>query len=220
MVCAALSGRQSRKAAQRDVVHRASGLTHSVGLRAPPFGSRPGARPSRAFHARGSARCGPQPYSLMRFSVRSLRIERLGATQAVTLVRNAGLQVGRAGGSGSKSHGIPARPASLFGGRRRRGGLRRPALATLRSAPATLRARATSLASGSLRARATPDHGAVHGARLCCQDRAMPCEQFHAAPGGLAPLPRRDRVQHRRGSSCGSPPIPPVPLDPGESRIK
>ena len=33
MVCAALSGLQSRKAAKRDVVHRASGLTHSVGRR-------------------------------------------------------------------------------------------------------------------------------------------------------------------------------------------
>ena len=81
MVCAAPSGRQSRKAAQRDVVHRASGLTHSVGLRAPPFGSRPNARPRRR---------GPQPYSLIRYSARSLRIERLDATQAVTLVRNAG----------------------------------------------------------------------------------------------------------------------------------
>ena len=71
--------------------HRTSGVTHTVGRRAPPFGSRPGARPRRAFHARGSARCGPQPYSPIRFSARSWRLERLGATQAVTMVRNAGL---------------------------------------------------------------------------------------------------------------------------------
>ena len=66
---------------QRDVGHRANGLTHSVGLKAPPFGSRPGARPRRR---------GPQPYSLIRSSARSWRVERLGATQAVTLVRNPG----------------------------------------------------------------------------------------------------------------------------------
>ena len=52
MVCAALSGRQSRKGAQRDAGHRASDLTHAVGRKAPPFGSRPGARPRRR---------GPQP---------------------------------------------------------------------------------------------------------------------------------------------------------------
>ena len=52
MVCAALSGRQGRNGAQRDAVHRASGVTHTVGRRAPPFGSRPGARPRRR---------GPQP---------------------------------------------------------------------------------------------------------------------------------------------------------------
>ena len=39
--------------------HRASGSTHSVRRRAPPFGSHPGARPLRR---------GPQPYSLIRFS--------------------------------------------------------------------------------------------------------------------------------------------------------
>ena len=61
--------------------HRASGSTHSVGRRAPPFGSHPGARPLRR---------GPQPYSLIRFSARFWRIERLGVTQAVTLVRKAG----------------------------------------------------------------------------------------------------------------------------------
>ena len=61
--------------------HRANASTHTVGRRAPPFGSRPGIRPRRR---------GPQPYSLIRFSTRSWRIERLGATQAVTLVRKAG----------------------------------------------------------------------------------------------------------------------------------
>ena len=81
MVCAALSGRQGRKAVQRDVGHRANSLTHTVGRRAPPFGSRSGARPRRR---------GPRPYSLIRFSARSWRIERLGATQAVTVVRSAG----------------------------------------------------------------------------------------------------------------------------------
>ena len=69
MVCAALSGRQGRRGAQRDVVHRASVSTHPVGRRAPPFGSRPGARPRRR---------GPQPYSPIRFSARSWRIERPG----------------------------------------------------------------------------------------------------------------------------------------------
>ena len=48
---------------------------------ATPFGSHPGARPRR---------CGPQPYSPIRSSARSWRIERLGATQAVTVVSNAG----------------------------------------------------------------------------------------------------------------------------------
>ena len=61
--------------------HRASASTHAVGRRAPPFGSRPSARPRRR---------GPQPYFPIRFSARSWRIERLGATQAVTLVRIAG----------------------------------------------------------------------------------------------------------------------------------
>ena len=81
MACAALSSRQSRSGAQRDVGHRASAATHAVGWTTSPFGSRPGARPRRR---------GPQPYSLIRFSGRSWRIERLGATQAVALVRNAG----------------------------------------------------------------------------------------------------------------------------------
>ena len=79
MVCAAPSGRQGRNGAQRDAGHRASGVTHTVGRTEPPFGSRPGARPRRR---------GPQPYSLIRFLARSWRIERLDATQAVTLVRN------------------------------------------------------------------------------------------------------------------------------------
>ena len=65
----------------RDAGHRASAVTHAVGRRAPPVGSRPGARPRRR---------GPQPYAPIRFSTRSWRIERLGATQAVTLVRSAG----------------------------------------------------------------------------------------------------------------------------------
>ena len=53
MVCAALSGPQSRKAAKRiarstragahDVGHRARGVTHVAGRTAPPFGPRPGA---------------------------------------------------------------------------------------------------------------------------------------------------------------------------------
>ena len=62
--------------------HRARAVTHPVGRTAPPFGSCPGARPRRR---------GPQPYSLIRFSVRSWRIERLDAAQAVTLVSREGL---------------------------------------------------------------------------------------------------------------------------------
>ena len=85
MVCAALSGRQGRSGAQRDAGHRASAVTHAVGRTAPPFGSRPGARPRRR---------GPQPYSLIRFSAHSWRIERLDATQAVALVRKAGCPSG------------------------------------------------------------------------------------------------------------------------------
>ena len=41
-----------QESAQRDVGHRASASTHPVGRTAPPFGSRPGARPRRR---------GPQP---------------------------------------------------------------------------------------------------------------------------------------------------------------
>ena len=43
MACAALSGRQGRRAAQFDMVYRASGSTPPVGPTAPPSGSRPGA---------------------------------------------------------------------------------------------------------------------------------------------------------------------------------
>ena len=76
--------------------HRASASTHHVGRIAPPFGSRPGARPRRR---------GPQPYSPIRFSARSWRIERLGATQAVTMVRHAGWVSGCGGSRHSHSVG-------------------------------------------------------------------------------------------------------------------
>jgi len=90
MVCAALSGLQSRKAAKRDAGTSGEWLDalcrpESAALRVAP--RRPPA--SRVPRAR-SARCGPQPYSLIRFSARSWRIERLGATRAVTVVRSAG----------------------------------------------------------------------------------------------------------------------------------
>ena len=80
--------------------HRASGLTNAVGRRAPPFGSRPGARPRRR---------GPQPYSPIRFSARSWRIEHLGATQAVTLVKTPSYaSTPRTTASTTASAGLPA----------------------------------------------------------------------------------------------------------------
>ena len=79
--CAMLCCRQSRKAAARDVGHRASDLTHSVDRPASPFGSRADVRPT----ASRSSTVAPR-----RLSDRSLRSGRPHTTQAVDGARNAG----------------------------------------------------------------------------------------------------------------------------------
>ncbi len=83
MVCAALSGRQGRRAAQRIARCGASGKRLDAACR-------PDSAALRVAPRRPPASSRASSVATATLEAHSLRIERLEATQTVTLVRNAG----------------------------------------------------------------------------------------------------------------------------------